>query len=66
MKHDFEYRGVRISLSQIDEMPARWRWLLHPLKAFGSINRVEGGQVVGTLADAQALARKAVDVNAKS
>ena len=66
MKYDREYRGVRFSVAEIDDMPAKWRWTLHPAQAFGSINRVEGGQVLGTRSDAEATARKAIETIGRS
>ena len=61
MRYELVHRGVSFSVTDIDETPPKWRWWLHPAKVFGSINRVEGGQVVGTRADAEAVARKAIE-----
>ena len=66
MKYELEYRGVMFSLAEIDEVPAKWRWSLRPTKVFGSINRIEGGQVLGTRAEAEATARKAIETNGRS
>jgi hypothetical protein len=65
MKYDFEYRSVKFSVTEIDEVPEKWRWSLRPTKVFGSINRTEGGQIVGTRAEAEATARKAIDTNGR-
>ena len=66
MKYELEYRGVMFSVAQIDERPAKWRWSLRPTKLFGSINRIEGGQVLGTRAEAEDRARRAIESNARS
>jgi len=66
MKYDLEYRGVTFSVAEIDDVPAKWRWSLRPTKVFGSINRIEGGQVLGTRAEAEDRARRAIESNARS
>jgi hypothetical protein len=66
MKYDLEYRGVTFSVAEIDDVPAKWRWSLRPTKVFGSINHIEGGQVLGTRAEAESTARKAIETNGRS
>lgn len=66
MKYELEYRGVMFSVAEIDEVPAKWRWSLRSTKVFGSINRIEGGQVQGSRAEAEATARKAIETNGRS
>lgn len=66
MKYDLEYRGVTFSVAEIDDVPTKWRWSLRPTKVFGSINHIEGGQVLGTRAEAEATARKAIETNGRS
>ena len=61
MRYDLQYRGVMFSVAETDQTPTVWRWTLHPTKVFGSVNRVEGGQIVGTRAQAEARARKAIE-----
>jgi hypothetical protein len=66
MKYELEYRGVMFSVAEIHETPAKWRWSLRSTKVFGSINRIEGGQVLGTRAEAEDRARRAIESNARS
>jgi hypothetical protein len=61
MKYELTHIGVPFSIADLHETPAKWRWSAHPVQVFGSINRVEGGQVVGTRADVEAIARKAIE-----
>ena len=62
MRYELVHLGVRFTVAELDEPATRWRWLAHPTKFYGSINRVEGGLVIGTRADAEATARKAIEV----
>lgn len=66
MKYEHEYRGVVFSVAEIDETPAKWRWSLRPTNVVGSFNHVEGGQVVGSRAQAEAAAREAIEANLRS
>jgi hypothetical protein len=61
MRYELVHRGVAFSVTDIDETPPKWRWYMHPKKVFGSISRVEGGQVLGTRGEAEAIAREAIE-----
>ena len=61
MKYEFEHHGVPFSVAAVEQAPEKWRWTLHATKVFGSLNRIEGGQVVGTRAEGVATARKAIE-----
>ncbi len=64
MKYELVHRGVPFSIREIDGKPPKWRWVLRRLHAAGSMDRIEGGQVIGSQSDAEAAARKAIEQSA--